>query len=167
MSRIMLLVMSALLFAGCAHKPAAPVEPAPQAVEPQSPAPAAEPAAAASTSVTVTTVDGSALETVFFAYDSAVLQPAAREVLQRNAAWLQANPQAAITIEGHCDERGTEEYNLALGERRARAAYEHLVILGVDPQRMSIVSFGEERPIDPAHNETAWAKNRRAEFVVQ
>jgi len=71
-----------------------------------------------------------------------------------------------LVIEGHCDERGTEEYNLALGERRARAAYEFLILLGVESNRMQIVSYGEEFPADPGHNETAWAKNRRDEFKV-
>ena len=71
-----------------------------------------------------------------------------------------------MVIEGHCDERGTEEYNLALGERRARSAYEFLILLGVDSERLEIISYGEERPLNPADNETAWAENRRAEFNV-
>jgi peptidoglycan-associated lipoprotein len=105
--------------------------------------------------------------TINFAFDSYELNEEARAILALKASIMRRFSDVRVVIEGHCDERGTEEYNLALGERRARAAYEHLVILGVDPGRMSIVSFGEERPIDPAHNETAWAKNRRAEFVVQ
>ncbi len=105
--------------------------------------------------------------TINFSFDSYELNEEARAILALKANIMRRYSDVDVVIEGHCDERGTEEYNLALGERRARAAYEHLVILGVDPGRMSIVSFGEERPIDPAHNETAWAKNRRAEFVVQ
>ena len=105
--------------------------------------------------------------TIHFAFDSYELSPESRSVLGMKANIMRRYGDVSVVIEGHCDERGTEEYNLALGERRARAAYEHLVILGVDPERMSIVSFGEERPVDPAHNETAWAKNRRSEFVVQ
>lgn len=105
--------------------------------------------------------------TIHFAFDSYELNEEARAILALKANIMRRYKDVGVVIEGHCDERGTEEYNLALGERRARAAYEHLVILGVAPERMSIVSFGEERPIDPAHNETAWAKNRRAEFVVQ
>lgn len=105
--------------------------------------------------------------TIHFAFDSYELNPEARAILAAKANIMRRYDSLRVVIEGHCDERGTEEYNLALGERRARAAYEHLVILGVSPERMSIVSFGEERPVDPAHNETAWAKNRRAEFVVQ
>jgi peptidoglycan-associated lipoprotein len=105
--------------------------------------------------------------TIHFAFDSYELNEEARAVLALKANIMRRYTDVRVVIEGHCDERGTEEYNLALGERRARAAYEHLVILGVDPGRMSIVSFGEERPVDPGHNETAWAKNRRAEFVVR
>lgn len=102
-----------------------------------------------------------------FAFDSYELNEDSRALLAVKASIMRNYADTTVVIEGYCDERGTEEYNLALGERRARAAYEHLVILGVAPERMSIVSFGEERPVDPAHNETAWAKNRRAEFVVQ
>nr|WP_285905914.1 peptidoglycan-associated lipoprotein Pal [Pseudodesulfovibrio sp. SB368] len=105
--------------------------------------------------------------TIRFAFDSYELNTEARSILALKANIMRRFTDVRVVIEGHCDERGTEEYNLALGERRARAAYEHLVILGVDPSRMSIVSFGEERPLDPGHNETAWAKNRRAEFVVR
>ncbi|WP_319467094.1 peptidoglycan-associated lipoprotein Pal [uncultured Pseudodesulfovibrio sp.] len=105
--------------------------------------------------------------TIHFAFDSYELDEEARAVLALKANIMRRYSGFRVVIEGHCDERGTEEYNLALGERRARAAYEHLVILGVAPERMSIVSFGEERPANPAHNETAWAENRRDEFVVQ
>jgi len=105
--------------------------------------------------------------TIHFDFDSYELSSEARSTLALKANIMRRFPDVRVVIEGHCDERGTEEYNLALGERRARAAYEHLVILGVTPERMSIVSFGEERPVNPAHNETAWAENRRDEFVVQ
>ena len=77
------------------------------------------------------------------------------------------NPQKEVVIEGHCDERGTEEYNIALGERRANSAKKYLINLGVNPSQLSTISFGEEKPADPGHNEEAWAKNRRDEFVVQ
>ncbi|OIQ51666.1 Outer membrane protein P6 precursor [Pseudodesulfovibrio hydrargyri] len=105
--------------------------------------------------------------TIHFAFNSYELSDEARSVLAQKATILRKFDGVNVVIEGHCDERGTEEYNLALGERRARAAYEHLVILGVEPERMKIVSFGEEYPVDPGHNETAWAKNRRDEFVVK
>jgi len=103
---------------------------------------------------------------VFFAFDSYDLDAKARDILQRKAQALKILPDTRIVVEGHCDERGTEEYNLALGERRARAAYEFLVLMGVNPGRMSIVSYGESRPLDMANSEAAFAKNRRAEFKV-
>lgn len=103
---------------------------------------------------------------IHFAFDSYELRPEARDVLREKAKLLKNNHDLQIVIEGHCDERGTAEYNLALGERRARAAYEFLILLGVDPDRLSIISYGEERPLERASTEEAWAKNRRAEFRV-
>jgi peptidoglycan-associated lipoprotein len=104
---------------------------------------------------------------IFFDYDSYELKPRAREVLKSKARAMERAPKLTLIIEGHCDERGTEEYNLALGERRARAAYEFLVLLGVEPTRMSIVSYGEERPLAKGDNEAAWAQNRRDEFKLR
>jgi len=101
-----------------------------------------------------------------FAFDSYELRMEARQVLKEKAEIMDRHPDIDLIIEGHCDERGTDEYNLALGERRARAVYEFLVLLGVDPERMDIISYGEERPLDPGHNEEAWATNRRCEFRV-
>lgn len=103
---------------------------------------------------------------IYFDFDKYDLKPQYKEVLKKKAEILKNYPGWNMLIEGHCDERGTEEYNLALGERRARAAYEFLVILGVDSSRMKIVSFGEEKPAVDGHNEEAWAKNRRDEFRV-
>jgi peptidoglycan-associated lipoprotein len=103
---------------------------------------------------------------IFFDFDKYDLKPEAREVLQKKAQILKDNSVLKIIIAGNCDERGTEEYNLALGERRARAAYEYLVLLGIEAGRMSIVSYGEERPLDPGHGEAAWSKNRRDEFTI-
>lgn len=103
---------------------------------------------------------------VFFGFDSFELKPESRELLQKKADILKNNKKLTMVIEGNCDNRGTEEYNLALGERRAKAAYEFLILLGVSPERLSIVSFGEENPLDPANNETAWAKNRRDDFRI-
>ncbi|WP_456325678.1 peptidoglycan-associated lipoprotein Pal [Desulfonauticus submarinus] len=105
-------------------------------------------------------------ERIYFDFDSYELKPEARKILQEKAKILKTHPNWKIVIEGHCDERGTEEYNLALGEKRARAAYEFLILLGINANRMQIVSYGEEYPLDPAHNETAWAKNRRDEFKI-
>ena len=105
-------------------------------------------------------------ENIFFDFDKSELKPAARAVLEKKAGWLRANPQYKLRIEGHCDERGTVEYNLALGERRAKAAMKYLSALGISADRMTTVSYGEERPADPGKNEAAWAKNRRDEFKL-
>jgi peptidoglycan-associated lipoprotein len=108
----------------------------------------------------------SPLQTVYFDYDRADIRPEMRTVLQRNAEWLRRHPRVKMSIEGHCDERGTEEYNMALGQRRAEAVKSYLVSLGISSNRLSTISYGEERPEDPGHNEAAWAKNRKAEFSV-
>jgi peptidoglycan-associated lipoprotein len=105
-------------------------------------------------------------EDIYFAYDSAALTPEAQALLRKKADFLKQNPGAKITIEGHCDERGTNEYNLALGEARAQSAKNYLVDLGISPGRLNTISFGEERPLDPRAIEEAWSKNRRAHFVV-
>ena len=104
---------------------------------------------------------------IFFDYDRAELKPEARERLAKNAQWLTANPQFLLTLEGHCDERGTNEYNLALGERRAKSAMNYLVSQGVQASRITIISYGEERPQCTEHSEACWAKNRRAHFLVK
>lgn len=104
---------------------------------------------------------------VYFDFDSAALSTAAQGVLNQKSQYLLANSAGQVTIEGHCDERGTNAYNLALGDRRAQSAKNFLVKLGVSESRLSAVSFGEEKPIDPGHNEAAWSKNRRAHFVLK
>jgi peptidoglycan-associated lipoprotein len=106
------------------------------------------------------------LEDVFFDTDRYDLTPAARETLAKNAAWLQQYPTISILVEGHCDERNTREYNLALGERRARAVQEYLALLGVPQERIQIISYGEERPFALGNDESAWRLNRRAHFVI-
>lgn len=106
------------------------------------------------------------LEKIFFDFDSATLNESARQKLTRNSAVLQQNPQARIRIEGNCDERGSDEYNLALGERRAQVAAHYLTMLGVPGERLSTISYGKEKPADPGHDEKAWAKSRRDEFVI-
>ena len=108
----------------------------------------------------------SPLQPVFFEYDSSDISDAGRGTLQANAAVLKKYPSWVVTIEGHCDERGTAEYNLALGERRAVAARTYLISLGIDPNRLRTVSYGSEFPFDPAHSEGAWSRNRRAHFVI-
>lgn len=107
-----------------------------------------------------------ALKDAYYAFDSYELSPEARKTLQENADWIKANKGPVITIEGHCDERGTVEYNLALGERRAEAAKSYLVSLGVNADRLKTISYGKSLPVDQGHTEEAWAKNRRAHFVV-
>ena len=104
---------------------------------------------------------------VQFEFDSAKLSMDAQDILRRKAEWLKENPRAKIIIEGHCDERGTNEYNLALGDRRAFSAKSFLVDLGIAASRLTTVSYGEERPIDSHADEDAWAKNRRAHFVIK
>ena len=104
---------------------------------------------------------------VFFDFDKSDIRMDARDQLQANSHWLSENPSNKVVIEGHCDERGTGEYNMALGERRAISAKEYLMHMGVAPERMNTVSFGKERPFAMGHNEDAWAQNRRAHFVVQ
>ena len=106
------------------------------------------------------------LTDIHFAFNESTLNEEARATLEKHALWLQNNREAKITIEGHCDERGTVEYNLALGDKRARAARDYLLNLGVADGRLTAVSLGKERPLDPASNEEAWAKNRRAHFVL-
>ena len=106
------------------------------------------------------------LEPIYFDFDKFDLRPGDREILNRNIQALSENPGAKIRVEGNCDERGTVEYNLALGDKRARAAKDYLVKLGVAEDRITAISYGKERPKYPGHNEQAWAKNRRADFVI-
>ena len=112
------------------------------------------------------TLEGGPLEDVLFDYDQATLSDQGRATLERHALWLQNHRAAQVTVEGHCDERGTAEYNLALGDQRARAARDYLVSLGVAADRLKTVSYGKERPLDPLNSEAAYSRNRRAHFVV-
>jgi peptidoglycan-associated lipoprotein len=105
-------------------------------------------------------------EMVHFDFDKSDIRPDDQEILRAKAAVLRASPQVQIRIEGYADERGSTEYNLALGERRAEAVRDFLTGFGLPAARFTVFSYGEERPIDPAHNEDAWAKNRRAQFVI-
>ena len=111
--------------------------------------------------------DRGELKIIYFGYDRDELTDAARSILRQNANWLKANPQWNVVLQGHCDERGTIEYNLALGQRRANSVRSYMASLGVDASRVRTVSYGEERPVDNGHNEAAWAKNRRAESQVE
>lgn len=168
-----ILLASLLTTSGCARKTAVTV-PVPAIETPQAEVPAggedssgaevqSEPVAAPS-SATLSTLDGRSLETVYFDYNAFTLSAEARQAIARNATRLKANPTVKITVEGHCDERGSDEYNLALGERRALAVKGYLVALGVSENHVTTVSYGEERPAVAGHDESAWAKNRRSEF---
>jgi peptidoglycan-associated lipoprotein len=106
-------------------------------------------------------------EDIYFDFDQSVIRPDAQDVLRKKAEFLRENSGSSVIIEGHCDERGTSEYNLALGERRALAAKAFLMNMGISSSRLSTISYGEERPVDPGSNEEAWARNRRAHFVLQ
>jgi peptidoglycan-associated lipoprotein len=106
-------------------------------------------------------------EDIYFDFDQSVIRPDAQDVLRKKAEFLRENSGSSVIIEGHCDERGTAEYNLALGERRALAAKAFLMNMGISSSRLSTISYGEERPVDPGSNEDAWARNRRAHFVLQ
>ena len=110
--------------------------------------------------------EASQFDDIHFAFDRYDIRPDAREILDMHAKWLKAHTEYVVRIEGNCDERGTVEYNLALGQRRANSAMKYLVDLGVDRNRISTISYGKERPLDPGHSEEAWAKNRRDHFVV-
>lgn len=178
---VMLLVVS---IAACGKKqpPVARPTPAPPATvgttsrPPQPPSPVAEPTVvppepvAAEADLNAKDLDSlnrdSPLKAVFFAYDSSELEPAGQQALTENAQLLKRYASWAITIEGHADERGTAEYNLALGERRALAARNYLISLGVPADRLRTISYGKEFPFDPGHDESAWSKNRRAHFVI-
>ncbi len=165
-----------LLATGCAKKPVAE-EPAvmePPQVEIQQQKPVAvveqqvdEAAAAREAAEAAARRAMSGLERIYFDFDQYVLTPTAKQTLGNNAQLLKAAPGIKVQIEGHCDERGSDEYNLALGEKRALATKNYLVSLGVAADRMSVISYGEELPLDPAQSEAAWAKNRRAEFKAR
>ncbi|MGA2330473.1 MAG: peptidoglycan-associated lipoprotein Pal [Syntrophales bacterium] len=146
---------------GAAEKTAAKQEepPAPAKEAEAKVAPEAEAKAAAAT-------EAMTFKNVLFDFDKFNLKPEGRDTLKQLAEWLTNNKNNIVLIEGNCDERGTTEYNLALGERRAKEAMKYLVELGIDGKRIKTISYGKERPLDPGHTEEAWAKNRRDHFVV-
>jgi peptidoglycan-associated lipoprotein len=178
---VVLLFALTLLAAGCAKKPVAeePMieQPAQIEMEQQQPAgvveqyvddngaDAAADAAAVARAAEMAASQG--LQTIHFEFDQYVLTPMAKQTLAANADLLKAAPAVKILIEGHCDERGSDEYNLALGQKRALATQSYLVSLGIAAYRTSIISYGEEMPLDPARSDSAWAKNRRAEFKIK
>ena len=139
--------------------------PAPPVEVPVSPAPPTGPALP--TRPTGPVMPATApLKDIFFGFDSATLRDDQKAALNVNVTWLKANPAAKITIEGHADERGTNEYNLGLGDRRAKATRDYLVAAGIEATRIVTISYGEERPFVLGHDETAWQGNRRAHFAI-
>lgn len=110
--------------------------------------------------------ESSLLKDIYFEFDKYDIRPGDVAILKQNAEILKKYPKVKIQVEGHCDERGTNEYNLALGERRANSTKNYLISLGVSPERISSISYGEEKPLDPGHSEEAWAKNRRAHTII-
>ncbi|MCD6581866.1 MAG: peptidoglycan-associated lipoprotein Pal [Desulfuromusa sp.] len=166
---VSLFLATLLIIGGCAKKTVPEVEkiPAPVAIETTSEPPpftVTESKPIPPTVEALLKLTDMGLETVLFAYDSYVLTANSKQLLQSNAERLMENSEVKFIIEGHCDERGSDEYNLALGERRALATKNYLTSLGVTSKRITIISYGEERPVSAGHNETAWSQNRRAEF---
>src|SRR5438093_2722585 len=183
---VMSLLLVGLIISGCAKQPAttaatagpAPA-PAPRAAvpgpAPSAAAPAGSGAAGSAAAAPASTARPSlkeftavaALKDVFFEFDKYDIRAEDAKTLDANATWLKANAENLVLIEGHCDERGTNEYNLALGERRAKAAMNYLVCQGAQTNRITIISYGEERPVCNEKNESCWGKNRRAHFLVK
>jgi peptidoglycan-associated lipoprotein len=166
-SLLALLAVTALLGSGCAKKavtvppPQPPTQPAPDTT---APTPPPQPPQQVSVPSGVKSED---FQPALFDFDSYSLREDARAALDKDAALLRSNAGVKVTVEGHCDERGTAEYNQALGEKRAQAARDYLVAAGIDAGRLQTVSYGKEQPIDPGHDEAAWAKNRRAQLAVR
>jgi peptidoglycan-associated lipoprotein len=171
----------ALLLTGCPKRPAmtqvaapppaapTPAPPAPAPPPPAPPPPVATPAppAPAPTPPAPDYQPNPALKSVYFAFDSNRVRPGDAKTLDASVDWLKANPNQLVRIDGNCDERGTNEYNLALGERRAKAAMSYLVSKGIAADRIIVVSYGKERPVCTEHNESCWARNRRDDFLTK
>jgi peptidoglycan-associated lipoprotein len=183
---IVLLVLGLSLFAtGCPKKPEKDVPEEPETTAAETTQPAPEPVeteppmevedfargeAEVETIVEPTIAElneRGVLKTVYFDFDKSDLTDETRALLRANAEWLRGNAKYGVVIEGHCDERGTIEYNLALGQRRAQTVRDYLSSLGVSPSRLRTKSYGEERPAVQGHTEEAWGRNRRAEFVIE
>jgi peptidoglycan-associated lipoprotein len=182
------LLLVALFLVGCPKRPATTVASAPApavAAVPVAPAPApapapgsvrVQPAPVAPAPVTAAPATpprpsefmaNPALKDIYFDFDKSDVRPADAKILDDNAGWLKQNANTLVLIEGHCDERGTNEYNLALGERRAKSTMNYLVSQGIQANRITIISYGEERPVCTEKNEACWAKNRHAHFLVK
>jgi peptidoglycan-associated lipoprotein len=169
-----LLAVLALSLAACGGKKKVELEKPPETARPEAPPPAEAPAGETTPGVASSIVPGSqedlraqaGSDTVLFGYDSYELDGDARATLMKHADWLRANPGVRVTLEGHCDERGTREYNLALGDRRANSAKNFLASQGIDVGRLSTISYGKERPVVAGNDEAANAQTRRAVTMV-
>lgn len=166
MGVIVLACLMAVAMGGCSNDPETSINPGLTASDPSS-----GPSNEITTRVELPEFDSDILfgpdgrlGTIFFDYNSYALRPDALETLQANASEIKNAPSVVIQIEGHCDERGTQEYNLALGERRALATREHLINLGISGDRLITISYGEEDPVATGHDESAWSQNRRSQF---
>ena len=167
-SLLLLLAVGAMIASGCARKS----QQAPPTTTPTPPVTHVDTTPPTPPPPTPTTTVPSGVKSEDFApalfdFDSYVLREDARAALDKDAGLLRSNAKINVTVEGHCDERGTAEYNQALGEKRAQAARDYLVAAGINASRLQTVSYGKEQPVDPGHDEAAWAKNRRAQLVVR
>ena len=158
-----IILMSALIIAACATVPDETVSSSSSSTSTSSGPQVVDGVYVGSETIEMLAVD--VPDRVFFAYDSFALNSNAQDTLSKQAAWLKANGSVTIAIEGHADERGTREYNLALGERRANAAKDYLMTYGISGNRISVISYGKERPVDSGSNPLAWSKNRRSVTV--
>jgi peptidoglycan-associated lipoprotein len=169
-SRMLMFVLAATFafsVAGCAKKPAksAEVPPAPAPTTETTPTPAPPPEPPPAPEPAKPAVTAADLQIVYFAYDSFSLDDQGRSALDNNAKLMRENPSLAVSVDGHCDERGTVEYNQALGQKRAEAVQQYLTELGLGVERFRVISYGKERPASEGHDEAAWARNRRVEFT--
>jgi peptidoglycan-associated lipoprotein len=168
--------LAALLAVGCSSKPKVAAAPearpvavaAPPTVVPEAPpAVREEPRSQAQSRVSVDELNRRGyLKDTFFDYDRHEIRQDQRDILAKDADWLREHPEVKVMVEGHCDERGTAQYNMALGQQRAQVVKDYLVQLGIDPSRIQTISYGKERPFDARHDEKAWGQNRRGHFLV-
>jgi peptidoglycan-associated lipoprotein len=161
-SRTLLVATAVIALAACSKKPPEALPPAPVDTTEAPPPPPSGPVKGSQEDFLASVSS----DRILFATDESEVDAGDQATLQSQAAWLQANPTVRVTIEGHCDERGTRDYNLALGEKRANAAKNYLATIGVDPSRITTISYGKERPAALGSDESAWAQNRRAVTVT-
>lgn len=168
-SLLALFAIAAVFVIGCTKKAVTPIEttPVPPVTARDTTTPPPPPPPTPVTTVPSGGVKSEDFQPALFDFDSYALREDARAALDKDAGLLRSNAGVNVTVEGHCDERGTAEYNQALGEKRAQAARDYLVAAGISASRLQTVSYGKEQPIDPGHDEAAWAKNRRAQLTVR